>query len=197
MQHIPVMECGDGFYRADDGAKGKPPLAKTASYTILPSQMGTTFTNAGASGTITFTLPAPKKQAWLAFLRSAAQTITLTATGGAKINGGSANGSVSIGVGGITGALRYMEIWSDGTDWFIIQNGPGLSIFVSTEQTGTGSAQNIAHGLGVTPTYVFLSPTDLAPATAGVYTVTEGTHTSTNVVVTVTASKKFKVIAFV
>lgn len=68
-------------------------------------------------------------------------------------------------------------------------------IFISTEQTGTGSAQNIAHGLGVTPSKVVVVPTDLAPATTGQYTVTEGTHDGTNVVVTVTSSKKFKVIA--
>jgi hypothetical protein len=68
-------------------------------------------------------------------------------------------------------------------------------IFVSAEQTGTGAPQNIAHGMGVVPTYVMASPTDTSPATAGVYTVTEGTHTTTNVVVTVTSGKKFKVLA--
>lgn len=71
----------------------------------------------------------------------------------------------------------------------------GLAIFVSTEQTGTGSAQNVAHGLGVAPSKVLVAPTDTSPATAGVYTVTEGTHTTTNVVVTVTSGKKFKVLA--
>jgi len=70
-----------------------------------------------------------------------------------------------------------------------------LGVFVSSEQTGTGSAQNVAHGLGVTPSKVFVAPTDTAPATTGAYTVTEGTHTSTNVVVTVTSGKKFKVLA--
>jgi hypothetical protein len=69
-------------------------------------------------------------------------------------------------------------------------------VFVSTEQTGTGAAQNVAHGLGAVPAAVLVAPTDLAPATAGVYTVTEGTHTSTNVVVTVTSGKKFKVLAW-
>lgn len=69
-------------------------------------------------------------------------------------------------------------------------------VFVSTEQTGTGSAQSVAHGLGVVPSAVVIVPTDTAPSTVGVYTVTEGTHTSTNVVVTVTSGKKFKVIAF-
>jgi hypothetical protein len=68
-------------------------------------------------------------------------------------------------------------------------------ISVSAEQTGTGSAQNVAHGLGVIPRFVMVSPTDLTPATVGSYVVTEGTHTTTNVVVTVTTSKKFKVLA--
>lgn len=70
------------------------------------------------------------------------------------------------------------------------------AIFKSAELTGTGSAQNVAHGLAVTPTRIAVYPSDLAPATTGAYTLTEGTHTSTNVVVTVTTSKKFFVIAW-
>jgi predicted RecA/RadA family phage recombinase len=69
-------------------------------------------------------------------------------------------------------------------------------MFVSSEQTGTGSAQNVAHGLGVAPAFVFITYTDLTPATAGSVNVTYGTHTSTNVVVTVTSGKKFLVVAF-
>lgn len=69
-------------------------------------------------------------------------------------------------------------------------------LFVSTEQTGTGSAQNVAHGLAVTPAVVLIIATDTAPATVGVYTAVEGTHTATNVVATVTSGKKFKVLAW-
>jgi hypothetical protein len=71
----------------------------------------------------------------------------------------------------------------------------GSKLFISAEQTGTGSSQNIAHGLGVTPWKVFVAPTDLTPATVGSYSVVEGSHDSTNVVVTVTSGKKFKVLA--
>lgn len=70
-------------------------------------------------------------------------------------------------------------------------------VFVSTEQTGTGAPQNIAHGLAATPTKVFVAPTDLTPATVGSYSVVEGAHDGTNIVVTVTSGKKFKVLAFV
>jgi hypothetical protein len=68
-----------------------------------------------------------------------------------------------------------------------------MQLFISTVQTGTGSAQNIAHGLGVVPTNVFVSFTGSTSSQA----VTEGTHTTTNVVVTVTSGATFKVFAIV
>lgn len=75
--------------------------------------------------------------------------------------------------------------------------------FASAEQTGTGSAQNVAHGLGVAPSAVLISITDPGIETSGAAdgakraVITEGTHTTTNVVVTVTSGAKFKVLAFV
>lgn len=67
--------------------------------------------------------------------------------------------------------------------------------FTSTEQTGNGASQSVAHGLGAVPTRVTIIPTDTAPATTGAYTAVEGAHTSTNVLVTVTTGKKYKVHA--
>ncbi|HSW29288.1 MAG TPA: hypothetical protein VLH75_07300 [Longimicrobiales bacterium] len=74
----------------------------------------------------------------------------------------------------------------------------GMAHFISAEQTGTGSAQNVAHGLGVVPSVVLVVPTE-HPGTpdTGAFDISEGTHTTTNVVVTVTANVKFKVLAFV
>jgi predicted RecA/RadA family phage recombinase len=69
--------------------------------------------------------------------------------------------------------------------------------FKSTELTGTGSSQNVAHGLGVVPSLVIFYPSDTAPSTLGSYTLTEGVHTSTNLLVTVTSGKKFFAVAFV
>lgn len=70
-------------------------------------------------------------------------------------------------------------------------------VFVSTEQTATGSSQNVAHGLAATPAAVLVVPTE-HPGTpdTGAFDIAEGTHTSTNVVVTVTANVKFKVFAW-
>lgn len=67
-----------------------------------------------------------------------------------------------------------------------------LDHFVSSEQTGTGGAQNVAHGLGSAPGLVLAVPSDL---TGGVYVVSYGTHTATNCVLTVTSGEKFKVFA--
>ena len=69
--------------------------------------------------------------------------------------------------------------------------------FISAETTGTGSAQNVAHGLGVTPTVVLVSLTELPASLAAGADIAEGTHTATNVVLTVTSGVKFKVLALV
>jgi hypothetical protein len=68
------------------------------------------------------------------------------------------------------------------------------NVFVSSEQTGTGSSQSIAHNLGVKPRLVFVCITG-SPSSYSQLSVTEGTHTSTNVVVTVSSNWKFKVVA--
>lgn len=67
--------------------------------------------------------------------------------------------------------------------------------FLSTVQTGTGAAQNVAHGLGATPAGVLVVLQDNSAST-NVFTVAEGTHDSTNVKVTVTALATFKVLAW-
>ena len=65
--------------------------------------------------------------------------------------------------------------------------------FKSTLQTGTGSAQNVLFGFSFSPSLLLVLPYVL---TGGAYVVTEGTHTSTNVVVTVTNGEKFIVLAY-
>ena len=67
--------------------------------------------------------------------------------------------------------------------------------FLSAEQTGNGSAQNVAHGLGKIPEKVLVMLTG-GPASWAACSIVEGTHTDTNVVVTVTANFKYRVQAF-
>ena len=66
-----------------------------------------------------------------------------------------------------------------------------MAVFVSTVQTATGSTQNVAHGLGVTPATVVIVPVStLAGATA--FSFTKG---NTNVVVTGTNTATYIVFA--
>ena len=69
-----------------------------------------------------------------------------------------------------------------------------MAIFVSSEQTGNGSAQNVAHGLGIAPSKVLIAPTEFGASVA--VDIAEGTHTATNVVCTVSNGVKYKVLAF-
>jgi hypothetical protein len=66
--------------------------------------------------------------------------------------------------------------------------------FQSTVQTGSGSAQSIAHGLGVVPSLVLVSVYNNDALSS--WSVVEGAHTSTNVIVTATSGISYKVIAF-
>lgn len=68
--------------------------------------------------------------------------------------------------------------------------------FVSSVQTGTGAVQNIAHGLSAVPAAVMIVPYDTSATTAGDYVAVEGTHTTSNVLATVTTGKKYKVLAW-
>ena len=130
--------------------------------------------------------------------RAIAAAANPTSTGLVKLDDAS---NAALGSAGIAdNAVTSAKIAADAVTSAKIANGTivfaDTNMFVSAEQTGTGSAQNIAHGLGATPSAVLVVPTDTAPATTGDYTATEGSHDATNVVVTVTASKKFKVWAF-
>lgn len=104
----------------------------------------------------------------------------------------SATGEVRLNAApGTGGSIQTAELDDDSVTF------AKAAIFVSGEQTGTGSAQNVAHGLGVAPAAVLVSVTELPDATAETgFDVAEGTHTTTNVVVTVTSGVKFKVLAW-
>lgn len=69
------------------------------------------------------------------------------------------------------------------------------ALFLSTERTGTGSAQNVAHGFGAAPTVAVAVFSELDAGLAGGADIAYGTHDATNVVVTVTSGLKFYVLA--
>ena len=65
------------------------------------------------------------------------------------------------------------------------------AMFTSTEQTGTGSSQNVAHGFGAAPSMWWAVPTD---TTAG-WVVSAASQDATNISITVTTGAKFRVYA--
>lgn len=86
-----------------------------------------------------------------------------------------------------------------GTAWTVVHapagssSLQGASVFKSTEQTGSGSAQTVAHGLGSTPALYYAIPSNL---TGGAYVVSAESADATNVTLTVTNGEKYKVVAF-
>ena len=93
------------------------------------------------------------------------------------------NGSIYLRTDGTAGTLLYRRIsgaWRP--------TGP-----TTGTATGTGSAQNVAHGLGVIPTAVAILP---LTATASPLPIVEGTHTTTNIVITLPADATFRWIAW-
>ena len=77
--------------------------------------------------------------------------------------------------------------------------GKALDFYASAEQTGTGSEQDLAHGLvdadfvARLPTFIFAAVTDGNSGTAG--GIVEGTHDATNLKFTVPTGIKYKVFA--
>jgi hypothetical protein len=77
--------------------------------------------------------------------------------------------------------------------------GKALDFYAPAEQTGTGSEQDLAHGLldadfvARLPTFIFAAVTDGNTGTAG--GIVEGTHDATNLKFTVPTGIKYKVFA--
>ena len=89
-----VMSCADGRVRArQDAAFGLNPMsnsavtAKTAAYTITSKEYGCAFSNEGATGAVTFTLPTCFAGATLIIFKMANQTLTLDGAGSDTIDG--------------------------------------------------------------------------------------------------------------
>lgn len=64
-----------------NGRQTRTVEAKTANYTVVGPDNGKTFTNQGASGAITFSLPAATPGAWFRFVVKAAQELRIDPNG--------------------------------------------------------------------------------------------------------------------
>lgn len=127
-----------------------------------------------------------KLSVWTAATEAAISTSPTVTSGSGAPTATEPNGSLYLRTNGTALSTIYARVSGAWTT-------PSPVSFLSTEQTGNGSAQSVAHGLGSTPSLAYVIPSNL---TGGPFVVTYGTHTSTNVVVTVTNGEKYMVVAF-
>jgi hypothetical protein len=94
----------------------------------------------------------------------------------------------SINVAHLPAAVQYAQNLTSDAQAQIDTRQASAGFFKSAKITGDGTAQSTPHGLGATPRFVFAGAAKL-PIIAGILTLTttlftEGTHTSTNCVMT-------------
>lgn len=112
---MPIKAIGSGW--------GQPVQAKTGNYTLTYRDCGQLFTNRGAAGTVTFTLP-PGNAAlagfWAEFATVAAQAIVIatsptdTLIVHADATADSVTTAATIG--------QHFKAIYDGTGWFLVSN---------------------------------------------------------------------------
>lgn len=117
-EKVPMTDIG-GFRMAQAGHYNDA-VAKTEAYTIKESEIGTLFTNRGASGSVTFTLPAPKKGLFFGFTKAVnnQNLVVTTDVAATKIHG------LTQGVTLTNSTSEYgvLQIYCDGTAWFTVSS---------------------------------------------------------------------------
>jgi hypothetical protein len=109
-----------------DGGRTRPKLAiivKTASYTITPNDFGYVFTTRGATGAVTFTLPAAgsvNNGEWVLFVNVANQNMTIAGAdeGIVCFNDATAD-AIAYSTTNEKIAGAFLAI-SDGSSWFVV-----------------------------------------------------------------------------
>lgn len=69
------------------------------------------------------------------------------------------------------------------------------ALFLSDEQTGTGSEQSITHGFATAPSLAFAVVTEIGAGAASGVDIAHGTHTASVCKFTVTSGIKYRVVA--
>ena len=109
------------------GLPALPVVAKTASYQLKASDMGKLFTNRGASGTITFTLPViaaagkPALSGWYCeFSTVAAQAIVIASSPADKLVVHADAAADTVTTAATIG--QNFKVVCDGTAWIVVSN---------------------------------------------------------------------------
>jgi hypothetical protein len=120
---VPQVD-GDGFIV--NMAYKPRVVAKAANYTVLATESGTIFTTTGATGAVTFTLPAPAAGLIYTFFNTVDQNMTVAGAVDDKIitfNDLDADSVSFSTAGNKIGAC--VQVVSDGTSWLVMPMGSG------------------------------------------------------------------------
>ena len=114
---------GGLIVRAYQSFIGGAIAAKTANYTVgtvATDTFGTVFTNRGASGAVTFTLPTPTSGAYYFFAGVADQNITITAGSAIAVT---VNNAAATSIAFSTSSQKigsFAVAIADGTQWLLV-----------------------------------------------------------------------------
>lgn len=133
--YAPERNGSVSAYNAGSSAFLHRIVAKTASYTVLDKEFGTTFTNRGATAAVTFTLPAITSIPagwWATFYGVSAYGFVVASNGSndniVALNDATADSVTCTTTSRIIGAVVTV-IW-DGTGWLTIE-GSGATYAVA------------------------------------------------------------------
>ncbi len=201
-----------GVAQADRDANGNAPMDYAGGYNVSVKAIDDSGGNAVSYGDVIYYVAADtpvlsKKKSGIpvGFARvegSSGQLIAAGATGTVEVVFCPLIlGTADIAPGSITGAMlasgavASANIATGAVNTAALAslavNSAKMDMFVSPVIIGTGAAQNTAHGLGVVPSTVMVIPVQ----SAGGVTLTQGTHTTTNIVVTCTNADKYMIVA--
>lgn len=116
------------------GGWATPVEAKTTAYTLKARDCGKLFTNRGASGSVTFTLPDPDTSLagfTAEFFAVAAQDLVVSSSEGLVVDSNATADSITLD--NIIG--QHLKVICDGTSWLVVSNPSGAS-------AATGGATN-------------------------------------------------------
>lgn len=114
---------GGLIVRAIQSFVAAPTVARTANYTVgstATDTFGTIFTNRGAAGAVTFTLPAPTAGAYYFFASVVAQTLTITAGSAIAVT---INNAAATSIAFSTASQQigsFAVAIADGSNWLLI-----------------------------------------------------------------------------
>lgn len=207
---VPVVVVDDGvvvapitasLILAGNGTVGAPSISFENSATTGFYRSAADTIGIAVAGALDFTIAANTLTAASGSTIATNTIAETTAASGVTIDGVLCkDNSVTVGTAGqiVTDTVAEKTAAAGVTvDGCLIKDGRAAalataSMFTSTEQTGTGSAQTVAHGLGSTPSMYWWT---ISADASGTFVVASPSADATNVTLTVTTGAKFYVYA--